>query len=105
MLTVYRVAFARTQKPYNVSFSVHTYERRFRRNFSNGARLRRTDLLNGEPHIEKVIDTIADSLSLVLARKTMRYSGEHSIMFYCLLEIVPFSAVVILKSEVIPRLF
>lgn len=39
------------------------------------------DLLNGESHTEKVIDTIADSLSLVLARKAMRYSGEHSIMF------------------------
>ena len=81
MPTVYRVAFAPTQKPYNGSFSVQTYERWFRRNFSNGARLRRTDLLNGESHIEKVINTLADSLSLVLARKAMRYSGEHSIMF------------------------
>ena len=52
MFIRYWIAFAPPQKSYRIKrASVHTQERLWRRDFCDGAKLRRADLLSEESHI------------------------------------------------------
>ena len=51
MFTLYRIAFAPPRKSYRIGLPIHTQEQLWRRDFYDGAKLRRADLKSGVSHI------------------------------------------------------
>ena len=57
MFTLYWIAFAPLRKLYRKGPNLHTQKRLWRRDFCDGAKLRRADLLSEQSHI---VHTISD---------------------------------------------
>ena len=55
----YVLTFASAQKPFRTGLTVHIQQRSVRRDFCNGAKLCRADLLSGESH-RKAVGTLPD---------------------------------------------